>query len=104
MKNPTFKEGGVGEHSQKNNKMEAWTVYWFKEGLGKKEGGGVFEWGLRLQSTLWFLWSKYIMCELKKSTEELRLLALKIEAKFEGEMTCAFKNDMKNLANLHKLK
>ena len=44
------------------------------------------------------------MCELKKSTEELRWLALKIEAKFEGEMTCAFKNDMKNLANLHKLK
>ena len=23
---------------------------------------------------------------------------------FEGKLTCAFKNDMKNLANLHRLK
>ena len=26
-------------------------------------------------------------------------MALKIDAKFEGKMTCAFQNDMKNLAN-----
>ena len=26
-------------------------------------------------------------------------MALKIDAKFEGKLTCAFKNDMKNLAN-----
>ena len=31
-------------------------------------------------------------------------MALKIVAKFEGKLTCAFKNDMKNLANLHRLK
>ena len=31
-------------------------------------------------------------------------MALKIDAKFEGKMTCAFKNDMRNLANLHRLK
>ena len=31
-------------------------------------------------------------------------MALKIDAKFEGKLTCAFKNDMKNLANFHKLK
>ena len=31
-------------------------------------------------------------------------MALKIDAKFEGELTCAFKNDMRNLANLHRLK
>ena len=28
-------------------------------------------------------------------------MALKIDAKFEGKLTCAFKNDMRNLANFH---
>ena len=27
-------------------------------------------------------------------------MALKINAKFEGKVNCAFKNDMKNLANI----
>ena len=40
----------------------------------------------------------------KKSTEELCLIALKIDAKFKGKLTCAFKNDMRNLANMHRLK
>ena len=31
-------------------------------------------------------------------------MGLKIYAKFEGKLTCAFKNDMWNLANFHKLK
>ena len=31
-------------------------------------------------------------------------MALKIDAKFEGKVTCAFKNDMRNLANMHRLK
>ena len=31
-------------------------------------------------------------------------MALKIEAKFEGKLTCVFKNDMRDLANLHRLK
>ena len=26
-------------------------------------------------------------------------MALKTDAKFEGQLTCAFKNDMKNLTN-----
>ena len=43
------------------------------------------------------------MFELK-STEKLCLMALNIDAKFEGKLTCAFQNDMRNLANLHKLK
>ena len=30
-------------------------------------------------------------------------MALKIDAKFEGKLTCAFKNDMRNLANFQKL-
>ena len=31
-------------------------------------------------------------------------MALKIDAKFEGKMTCAFKNDKANLANMRRLK
>ena len=38
------------------------------------------------------------MFELKKA-EELFFMALKIGAKFEGKLTYAFQNDMKNLAN-----
>ena len=30
-------------------------------------------------------------------------MTLKIGAKFEGKLTCAFKNDMKNLANFGRL-
>ena len=29
-------------------------------------------------------------------------MELNIDAKFEGKMTCAFKNDMRNLANFHR--
>ena len=31
-------------------------------------------------------------------------MALKIHVKFEGKLTCAFKNDKRNLANFHRLK
>ena len=31
-------------------------------------------------------------------------MALKIDAKFEGKLTCAFKNDINNLTNLYMLK
>ena len=31
-------------------------------------------------------------------------MALKIDAKFEGKVTCAVKNDMRNLENMHWLK
>ena len=31
-------------------------------------------------------------------------MALKIDAKFEEKLNCAFKNNMDNLANFHKLK
>ena len=31
-------------------------------------------------------------------------MALKIDAKFEGKVTCAFKNDMRDLPNVHRLK
>ena len=31
-------------------------------------------------------------------------MALKIDVKFEANLTCAFKNEMKNLENFHGLK
>ena len=31
-------------------------------------------------------------------------MALKIDAKFEGKLTCAYQYDMRNLANFHSLK
>ena len=31
-------------------------------------------------------------------------MALRIDAKFEWKLSCAFKNDMRNLANFHRLK
>ena len=40
----------------------------------------------------------------KKSIEELFLIALNTDATFEGKLTCAFKNDMRNLVNFHQSK
>ena len=31
-------------------------------------------------------------------------MLLKIDARFEGKLTCASKNNMKNLVNFHRLK
>ena len=31
-------------------------------------------------------------------------MAQKTDAKFKGKVTCTFKNDMMNLANMHRLK
>ena len=31
-------------------------------------------------------------------------MALNIDAKFEGKLTCAFKNNIRDLVNLHRLK
>ena len=31
-------------------------------------------------------------------------MSMRSDAKFEGKVTCAFKNDMRNLANVHRLK
>ena len=59
---------------------------------------------LNLHLNLHFIcfWTKYIMFELKKSLEKLCLMTLNIAAKFEGTMTYAFKNDMRNWANFHQ--
>ena len=42
------------------------------------------------------------MFEIKKSIEELFLMELNIDAKCEEKMTCAFKNDMSNLAHFQQ--
>ena len=34
--------------------------------------------------------------------EELCLMALNIDAKFDGKLTCVSKNDLRNLANFHQ--
>ena len=41
------------------------------------------------------------MFDLKKY-RGVCLVALKIDTKFEGKLTCAFRNDMKNLTNFHQ--
>ena len=47
------------------------------------------------------LWPKYIMFDLKKSGE-LCLMVLNTDTTFEQKMTCAFKNDMRNLGNFRQ--
>ena len=49
-----------------------------------------------------FFSTKYILFELKQSIGEFCLMALNIDATFEGKLTYAFKNDMRNLANFHQ--
>ena len=39
---------------------------------------------------------------VKKSTEELCLMTLKIDAKFVGKLICTFKHDMRNLGSFHQ--
>ena len=39
------------------------------------------------------------VCLSQKGTEELCVITLKNDAKFEEELTCALKNDMRNLVN-----
>ena len=38
----------------------------------------------------------------KKITEELSLMTLDSDAKFEEKLTCGLENDMRNLANFHQ--
>ena len=45
------------------------------------------------------LWPKYITFELTKYRG-----VIFDDPKFEGKLTCAFKNDMKNLPNFYRLK
>ena len=51
---------------------------------------------------LWAGFDQSIQCLSLASTEELFLMALKIDAKFRVKLTCTSKNDMRNLANFHQ--
>ena len=50
----------------------------------------------------WPAFDQSIQCSSLATTEELYLMILKINAKFEGKLTCAFENDMRHLANFHQ--
>ena len=77
--------------------------------IWKNEKGANFEWWiltwtLKNHKNLHFnriLLSKTYNVWAKKSADELCLMALKIGAKFEGKLACAFQNDMKNLTNFY---
>ena len=51
-----------------------------------------------LLTRVYNVWAK------KVQKSEPCLMALKIDAKFKEKLTCAFKNDMRNLASFHRLK
>ena len=46
----------------------------------------------------WAAFDQSIQCLKTESREELFLITLKIDTRFEGKLTCASKNDMKNFA------
>ena len=48
-----------------------------------------------LLSKVYYVWAK-------KNTEELCVTTQKNDAKFEKQMTCALKNDMRNLVNFNR--
>ena len=41
-------------------------------------------------------------CMSLKFTEELFVMIMKNDAKFEKKLTCGLENDMRNLANFHQ--
>ena len=55
----------------------------------------------KMWTLMGYFWPKYVMLKLK-STEDLYLMVLNIDTTFEGKLTCALKNNMKNLANFHQ--
>ena len=52
-----------------------------------------------LHFDVFYFCRKYIMFK-PKSTEELCVITLNNDEKFEDEMTCGLKNDMRNLSNV----
>ena len=47
---------------------------------------------------------KHIIFKIKKHIRVISLMAMNIDAKLEGKLTCAFNNEMRNLTNFHGLK
>ena len=85
-----------------SNDTEEWWKIWRGNDLTFQNWHEEFDefwsehWKISITCTLMgFFWTKY-MFELKKSIGEFCLMALNIDAKFEGKLTYAFKNDMRN--------
>ena len=53
-------------------------------------------------TSIGYFFPKDMKFELKKNTEELSLMTLNSDAKFEETLTCGFKNDMKNWVNFNQ--
>ena len=92
-------------------KFASWQ-WWMMQNLKRNSlVSSKFTWGVwrilalsKMCTLMGFFWTKYIIFELKKSTGELSLMVLNIDATFDGKVTCSFKNDMRNLANFyHKM-
>ena len=58
---------------------------------------------LQFNGLMGSFWPKYIIFELKNYRGVI-LIALEIGAKFERKVADAFKNNMRNFANFHRLK
>ena len=57
----------------------------------------------KIYSLMGSFWPKYIIFELKNYRGVI-LIALEIGGKFERKVADAFKNNMRNFANFHRLK
>ena len=83
---------------------EGWCKMWRKTDLwfGKWQEYGKFSLEQLKVSKLGFWWDPLIQSRKSmslKSTEELSVMTMKNYAKFEEELTCHFKVDMRNLTN-----
>ena len=58
---------------------------------------------LKIWTLLGSFWTKYVMFHLKKCWGVM-FYGTEDWCKFEGKLTCAFQNDVRNLANFHRLK
>ena len=79
---------------------EGWYKIWRKTNWHEKYGK--FSPGHWKVSKWGFWWDPLIQCRKSmslKSTEELCFMTMKNDAKFEEELTCHFKTDMRNLMN-----
>ena len=89
---------------QKSDALKSETDWWFEkwhEKFGKfsPEHLGVSKLGL--------CWGHFVQSRKGMTVlfiEELCVMEIKNNSKFKEELTCAFKNDTRNLANLHRLK
>ena len=94
--------------TQKSDKLYFDGLFLFKAYVSaKKINKNYVSWHWRVMQNLkenwlvtWFV--KSILCLSRKSTEELCAITLENDAKLEEKLTCALKNDMRNLAYFNR--